>query len=96
MPTYVLAQMKVHDRERYNRYAAAFRETIRPFAARLLAAQDAPSVLEGEWPFERAVLIVFSSRDEADRWSRSDAYQAIVGDRLAATTGVVVAIEGLA
>lgn len=95
MPTYLLAQMSVHDPARYERYAAAFWDTIRPFDGRLLAAQDSPSVLEGDWPYERAVLIEFSSREEADRWARSDAYQAIVGDRLGATTGVVLAIEGL-
>lgn len=95
MPTYLLAQMTVHDPERYERYAAAFWDTIRPFGAHVLAAQDHPMVLEGEWPYERAVLIEFSSRVEADRWARSDAYQSIVGDRLAATTGVVVAIDGL-
>lgn len=94
MPTYVLAQMNVHDRARYERYAAAFFDTIRPFRARLLAAQDHPAVLEGEWGYERVVLIEFASRDEAEGWAWSDAYQAIVGDRLAATTGVVLAIDG--
>lgn len=95
MATYVLAQMTVHDRERYERYAAAFWATLAPFDGRLLAAQDRPDVVEGEWPYERVVLIEFSSREEAQRWASSEAYQAIVGDRHAATTGVVLSIEGL-
>lgn len=95
MSTYYLAQMTIHDRERYDRYAASVAETLRPFGGRLLAAQDGPLVVEGDWPYERIVLIGFASAAEAQRWARSDAYQSIAGDRLAATTGTVVAIEGV-
>jgi uncharacterized protein (DUF1330 family) len=34
---YVIAQLSIHDRARYDRYAAAFLPTLQPFGGRLLA-----------------------------------------------------------
>ena len=53
MTVYALAQLRIHDAERYGRYmnnfVARFTEVFGKFGGRLLAADDAPRVLEGEW-----------------------------------------------
>lgn len=57
MITYVLAQLTIHDRARYDRYAAQFMGVLRGFQGRLLAADESPEVLEGSWPHQKVVLI---------------------------------------
>ncbi len=95
MTTYVLAQLSIHDPERYGRYVRAFADTLAPFAGRLLVADPRPQVLEGEWPHEKVVLIEFADQVEADRWAHSDAYAAIAADRRAATTATVLALRSV-
>jgi len=95
MTAYVVAQIRIHDRARYDRYAAAFMPTLKPFAGELLAADEGPRVLEGEWPAEKLVLIAFPDREAAINWAASPAYQAISVDRLAATDGVALLVQGV-
>ena len=96
MSAYVVAQISIHDRARYDRYAAAFLPTLKPFGGRLLAADEGPAVLEGRWSAEKLVLIAFPDAAAARAWAASPAYQAIAVDRLAATEGVVLLAQGVA
>jgi uncharacterized protein (DUF1330 family) len=47
---YVIAQLSIHDRERYDRYAAGFMDVLRQFQGRLLVSDEAPRVVEGARP----------------------------------------------
>ncbi|MBX7247422.1 MAG: DUF1330 domain-containing protein [Caulobacteraceae bacterium] len=94
MTAYVLAQFSIHDRQRYDRYAAAFFPTLPPFGGRLLAADESPAVLEGAWGLQKAVLIAFPDAGQATAWMHSDAYRAISVDREAATEGAVLLLQG--
>jgi uncharacterized protein (DUF1330 family) len=91
---YVVAQLSVHDRVRYERYAAAFFPTLSPFGGRLLAADEPPKVLEGDWTRDKLVLLAFPDRAAALAWAASPAYRAIAVDRLAASDAVVLLAEG--
>ena len=95
MSAYVVAQLSIHDRARYDRYAAAFLPTLEPFGGRLLAADEAPEVLEGGWTSEKLVLIAFPDAAAAKAWAQSDAYRAIAVDRLAASEAVVLLARGV-
>lgn len=95
MSAYIVAQLSIRDRARYDRYAAAFLPTLQPFGGRLLAADEAPQVMEGDWAREKLVLIAFPDAAAARAWAASPAYQAIAVDRLAASEAVVVLAEGL-
>ena len=94
MTAYVLAQMTIHDRARYDRYASQFFPTLEPYGGRLLAADEAPAVLEGGWDLQKVVLIGFPDAAMARAWMGSDAYQAISKDREAASEGTVLLIRG--
>src|SRR5688500_14750810 len=54
MSVYALAQLTIHDRDRYQRYAARFLPILHAHGGRLLAADDHPEVLEGAWDHERS------------------------------------------
>lgn len=94
MSAYIVAQLNIHDRARYDRYAAAFLPTLKPFGGRLLAADEAAEVMEGEWGFGKLNIIAFPDAAAAKVWAASAAYQAIAPDRLAASEAVVLLVAG--
>src|SRR5882724_6933598 len=94
MSAYIIAQLSIQDRALYDRYAAAFFPTLQPFGGRLLAADEAPEVMEGAWPRDKLVLIAFPDREAARAWAASPAYRAIAVDRLAGSEAVVVLVDG--
>lgn len=92
---YALAQISIHDRARYDRYAERFMGVLAGFGGRLLAADESPEVREGSWPYDKVVLIEFPDRDGLERWARSPEYTEIAADRIAATTGCVLVVSGV-
>ena len=95
MTVYAVAQLSIHDRERYERYAARFMDVLAGSAGRLLAADGAPEVLSGAWPHDKLVLVEFPDRAAFEQWACSPAYMEIATDRIAATTGSAVLVTGI-
>jgi uncharacterized protein (DUF1330 family) len=94
MTVYVVAQIRIHDRVRYDAYAAAFMPVLIQHGGRLLAADEAPEVLEGDWSGQKLNIIAFADEQAARRWMESKEYRAIAADRLAASEGVVLLAQG--
>jgi uncharacterized protein (DUF1330 family) len=92
---YVLAQLTIHDRARYDRYAAQFMGVLSGFEGRLLAADESPGVMEGDWPHQKVVLIEFKDREEAMRWASSPEYRKIAVDREGSTVATVLMVTGV-
>jgi len=95
MTVYALAQFTIHDRARYEAYAARFAETMKGRKGRLLAAQENPEIVEGKWDGTKLVLIEFPDEAAFRDWSESAEYRAISVDREAATEGSVLLVKGL-
>jgi uncharacterized protein (DUF1330 family) len=95
MTVYAIAQLTIHDRARYDRYVAGFMPILLHFGGRLLAADDHPRLIEGDWTGDKVILMEFPDRDTFTAWSTSPAYLEISKDRTAATTGPVILIRGL-
>lgn len=70
---YALVQLSIHDRPRYDRYAAQFMAVLSQFGGRLLAADESPVVLAGPWPHEKVVLLEFPDRAEYPPWTTTPA-----------------------
>ncbi len=96
MTVYAMAFVEIKDREHYAKYEAGFMDALAPFGAEILAVDEAPDVLEGEAPKGRIVLIRFPSAEKLDAWYNSDAYQAILPFRKAASNGHVISVKGFA
>ena len=77
MAVYIINNMTIHDRAAYDRYVRAFLPIFRKYDGELLAAVDEPPPTEGEWPYDRTVVIRFPSREAAEKWYRSAEYQEI-------------------
>lgn len=91
---YGLAQITVHDAERYSQYEEKFMSILGDHGGRLIGFAEPPEVIEGTFDATRAVLLEFDSREVFDAWYQSDAYQDIVKHRHAASEGSVILING--
>jgi uncharacterized protein (DUF1330 family) len=92
---YAIAQLSIHDREAYDRYQAAFMPIFRKYGGQLLAADEAPHPVEGEYTKDKVVLMSFPDRDAFLAWADSPEYQEISNDRRAGAETVTVLIRGL-
>ena len=94
MTTYIVAQIKIRDRDEYSVYESGFMDVFARFKGRLLAVDEAPDVLEGHWPYTRTVLITFPSKEDAAAWYQSDDYRKLAEHRHAASEADIVLIKG--
>ena len=96
MTVYALAQLHIHDRSAYDRYLAKFMPVLRKYSGRLLAADENPRVLEGEWwDRDKVVLIAFENEAAFTAWATSPEYTEISADRKAGADAVVLLINGI-
>ncbi|MBN1631180.1 MAG: DUF1330 domain-containing protein [Thermoleophilia bacterium] len=95
MACYFMARIQVHDHESYRRYLRGTRPLLERFGARVLAADEGVTVLEGEWPADRTILIEFADEQTAKKWYASPEYQAIAEHRRGAATGDAVLVRGI-
>ena len=95
MTVYALAQLRIHDAERYGRYIACFMPVLERYNGRLLAADESPRVLEGQWwDRNKVVLMQFADKDAFRAWATSPEYTEIAEDRKAGADAVVLLING--
>ena len=94
MATYVLAQLEVHDREQLREYVRAAAPTVAAHGGTGLFIDDHPEVLEGEWFGPRTIALRFETREDAERWYRSDEYQAALAMRLRCARTNLVFVQG--
>ena len=94
MSVYIINNMTIHDRVEYETYLHAFMRVFRNFSGEVLAVEDTPVPIEGEWPFDRTVVLRFPSREEALLWIESAEYRDIVKHRHNGTKSNVVMLDG--
>ena len=95
MTVYAIATLNINDRDTYADYENGFMAALQHYDGQILAVEESPVVLEGQWTFTRTVILKFSDGEELHRWYNSDAYQSILPHRLAASEGSVVVVNGL-
>jgi uncharacterized protein (DUF1330 family) len=90
---YLIFQESVHDPEAMATYSAAAGKVIAGEVTVLAVDQD-PEVLEGEWPATQTVILEFASVEAAKAWYGSEGYQAAIPLRQAAADTNVVLFAG--
>jgi len=95
MAVYVVAQIRIRDASTYAAYTAGFLAVLHQYGGRLLAADNAPVVLEGEWSAEKINILAFDDEPAMRRWADSPEYLSISSDRQASTEGVVLLVHGV-
>jgi uncharacterized protein (DUF1330 family) len=92
--TYLVGQITVTHPEGYAAYTAQVPQTIATFGGKYLVRGGHATQLEGQAQGERNVVIEFPSREIAEAWYNSDAYQAIIEHRTNNSTGALTLVDG--
>lgn len=95
MAVYIIAQLKFKDRDAYNRYQANFFGVFKRFNGQVLAADEKPQSLEGNWDRDKVVIMRFPDQAEAERFMQDPEYAEISKDRHAGADTVSVLVRGL-
>jgi uncharacterized protein (DUF1330 family) len=94
MTVYSIAQLKFTDIDAYRRHQKAFPAVFAKVNAKVLVADEAPVVLEGDWPRDKVVTLAFPDDVEARRFGASPEYREIAKDRKAGADAVVLMVRG--
>jgi uncharacterized protein (DUF1330 family) len=96
MPAYVIVQENLAgDQAPFEEYRKHVIASFEPFGGKFLARGGKLTVLEGEWPYERSVILEFPSREKAEAWYHSPAYQKILPLRLKCMTSNFIIMDGV-
>lgn len=94
MAVYALAQLRIHDPERYGRYMSRFLPVLDKYNGKLLVSDEAPRVLEGQWwDRNKVVLMEFADASAFRAWATSPEYTEIAEDRKAGADAVVLLMK---
>ncbi len=94
MSYYFLAHIRITDEVEYQLYVDRADEVFARYKGRYLAVDNEPEILEGEWGYDRAVVIQFESREDFANWYHSEDYQEILKFRLRAANCDSILVKG--
>jgi uncharacterized protein (DUF1330 family) len=94
MSCYFIANIAIRDHEEYQKYLDGFDAAFGKHCGEVIAVDDQPSILEGEWPYTRVVLIRFPDQKAAMSWYQSAEYQALARHRRRASLADIILAEG--
>jgi uncharacterized protein (DUF1330 family) len=91
---YLIAQIRVHDKEGYEKFKAMSGPAIAEYGGRVLVRNPAPDYREGA-SRGIAIVIEFENMDAARRFYESDAYAAARAVREKAAETDLTLVEGI-
>ena len=95
MPAYVLAEIEITNPDGYKEYTKAVPATIEQHGGKFLHRGGEITVLEGEWPNRRRVIIEFATVEAAKKWWDSTEYAKPKEMRRASSKGRLLLLHGL-
>jgi uncharacterized protein (DUF1330 family) len=94
VPTFVIAEITIHDPARYERYKELAPASIFKYGGRYAARGGITEPLEGQFEPERLVVLEFPSAEAARRWWNSPEYAEAKKIRQSCSTARIVMTEG--
>jgi uncharacterized protein (DUF1330 family) len=94
MKAYCIVYENVDDPKQFDEYRKQVMPTIEAFGGRFVVRGGKFTVLEGELPFQRVVILEFPSREKAEGWYNSPAYQKILPLRHKSARCQFVVVDG--
>lgn len=95
MTIYAVVQVKIKNREAYDRYQAGFMDVFQKYDGKLLAADFKPTVFDGDWDKDRIVVMEFPSEASFMAWANSDEYAQIAKHRIEGADITAVLAKGI-
>ena len=94
MAAYLHIHIDVSDPERFGRYQALAKPTMKTYGARLLSKASKPEMLEGERRHTTTVLLEFDDVEAAKRWYASPEYAEAIEARRGVAEFVTTLLPG--
>ena len=91
---YLIGQITVTNPQDSGVYSAQVPHTIAAFGGKYLVRGGHATQLEGQAQGECNVVVEFPSREIAEAWYNSEAYQAILQHRVNNSTGALALVDG--
>ena len=95
MKAYCVVYEVVNDQDMFDEYRRQVPPTIEKHGGRFLARGGAFTVLEGDMPYERVVVLEFPSREAAETWYHSPEYQRLQPMRAQSTNSQFILVDGV-
>jgi uncharacterized protein (DUF1330 family) len=95
MKAYCIVYETIQDQEMFDQYRRQVMPTIEAHDGRFLVRGGAFTTLEGEMPYQRIAVLEFPSREKAEAWYHSPAYQRILPLRTGAAHCQFILADGL-
>jgi len=95
MSAYIVTEIEVRDKERYEDYKKMVAPTLGPYGGQFLVRGGAAETLEGDWTPKRIVILEFPSLDYAKQWWGSAEYAAPKALRQATARTRMIVVEGV-
>lgn len=74
MAAYIVVEVEVQDKERYETYKRMVPPTLAAYGGRFIVRGGEAETLEGEWSPGRVVIVEFPSAERAKAWWGSEEY----------------------
>ncbi|HYD73030.1 MAG TPA: DUF1330 domain-containing protein [Candidatus Binatia bacterium] len=94
MSAYFVCHNRITDAQKMGEYLRSVMPSLNAHGAEVLVVDESCTVMEGDTPLPRTIVIRFASRADAERWYNSPEYSAIRPLRLEATEGFAVLVNG--
>lgn len=94
MKAYAIVQETIKDQAMFDTYRSGVVATLEPFGGKFVVRGGRLTIVEGEWPHPRLVVIEFPSRQAAEDWYKSPEYQKVLPLRLKSAAGNFVIVDG--
>jgi uncharacterized protein (DUF1330 family) len=95
MKAYAIVQETVNDQKMFDEYRKDVVATLAEYGGRFVVRGGHLTVVEGEWPHKRTVVLEFPSREAAEGWYQSPAYQKLLPLRLKSCNGNFIIVDGV-
>ena len=95
MAAYVIVEINVIDRARYERYKTLVPPSLAAYGGRFVVRGGRTETIEGEWSPERLVVIEFPTLETARAWWNSPEYAEAKALRQATAKSQMIMVEGV-
>ncbi|MFA4837854.1 MAG: DUF1330 domain-containing protein [Candidatus Neomarinimicrobiota bacterium] len=94
MSAYFITQITIDDPIEYEKYLDGFDDVFSKYRGEVLAVDDEPALLEGDFRHHRVVLIRFQDEAELKRWYDSPEYQQLAKYRHRSARADILLVHG--
>jgi uncharacterized protein (DUF1330 family) len=94
MKAYLIADISVHDKDKFNEYLRLMPECVNTYGGKYLVKGGDPTSFEGEWQPEVLVVIEFPSKEKLNQFTSDSQVQALFTIRQKATDGQLILVNG--